>query len=376
MSSRQHLIRWILSGAFALAILTVGSLATTGQPWLGGIAAAESASSVRPPKNAVNVEPKKPGVQVPSGKDTQKWGAGGKVPTTVSPQPNSAEYWRRIRAGIQGGVSIPDTRAGTLVQTAGMNWVVARQNMIGKYGGWLLLATVVLLALFFALRRRIPIDGGPSGKEIERFAFWERFAHWLTASTFIILGTTGLIILYGRELLIPLLGKEAFAVLAELGKVAHNYLAFPFMLGILMMVVLWIRHNLPDKYDLPWLMKGGGLFSDKSHPAAKKFNAGQKFIFWSVVIGGIALSVTGLLLMFFPAKGNLADLMNYQMLHAIISLVMIAIILAHIYIGSLGMKGAFQAMGSGMVDENWAKQHHSVWVEETKGAKKSSGAAE
>jgi formate dehydrogenase subunit gamma len=160
-----------------------------------------------------------------------------------------------------------------------------------------------------------------------------------------------------------------------MGKIAHNYLGFAFIVGIVLMVLIWLRQNLPDKYDLPWLLKGGGLIT-KGHPAARKFNAGQKMIFWSVVIVGGIISYTGVLLMF-PEMRSLEDLQGRQYWHAVLSLVMIAVIIAHIYIGSLGMKGAFQAMGSGQVDENWAKQHHSAWVEEQsgKGGKAPAGGA-
>ncbi|MEH6833186.1 MAG: formate dehydrogenase subunit gamma, partial [Falsihalocynthiibacter arcticus] len=57
-----------------------------------------------------------------------------------------------------------------------------------------------------------------------------------------------------------------------------------------------------------------------------------------------------------------------QLWHAIVSLVLTAIIFAHIYIGSVGMEGAFDAMGSGEVEEQWAREHHSLWVEDVRKA--------
>jgi len=365
-----------LAGAVLLAsaFLLIGGVAEVGGIWANQ-AVAQSGGSVRPPADAKRWSPSKPGTIRPQGGDAQKFGKPGGQPKTLGPQKSRSGMWGDIRRGVQGKVSIPHQRAGYLIQP-GQTWRTLRNTKVFNFGVWVLAGTLIVLFLFFVYRRRIPIDGGESGKTVERFNNLERFAHWLTAVSFIILGLSGLIMLYGKSVLIPILGKSAFASLAMIGKVAHNYLGFAFLVGIVLMLVLWIRHNLPDKYDLPWLMKGGGLLT-KGHPAAKKFNAGQKMIFWSTVGIGGYIAYSGILLLF-PEARSLADLQSLQYWHAVLALVMIAVIIAHIYIGSLGMKGAFQAMGSGQVDENWAKQHHSVWAEEAagKGKASSGGAAE
>jgi formate dehydrogenase subunit gamma len=268
--------------------------------------------------------------------------------------------WRSLRRGARGTVSIPNKQAAVVIQSEGQVWRVFRNSTVFQYGAWLLLAVVVVLALFFLIRRRIKIDGGPAGRTVERFNFLERFAHWLAAVSFIILGLTGLNMLYGRAVLIPVMGKDAFAAMTHIFKLAHNYVGYAFIVGIVLMIVIWIRNNLPDKYDIPWLLKGGGLLT-KAHPPAKKFNAGQKVIFWSVVVIGGFISASGVILMF-PWLSSIQYLQWVQEWHAILALIMIAVIIAHIYIGTLGMQGAFQAMGTGQVDANWAKQHHSVWA--------------
>jgi formate dehydrogenase subunit gamma len=217
----------------------------------------------------------------------------------------------------------------------------------------------------------------------------ERFAHWLTAVCFIVLALTGLNLLYGKHVLLPVLGPTVFAALTLAGKYAHNYLAFGFMVGVVMMVVLWVRHNIPNKVDFQWLAKGGGLFVKGVHPPSKKFNAGQKFIFWTVVLGGLSLSLSGISLLFpftfamfeptysflnvfgFGLPTDLTpmdEMLHSQLWHTWIALGLIAIVIAHIYIGSLGMEGAFDAVGTGHVDENWAREHHNLWVEEVKSA--------
>jgi formate dehydrogenase subunit gamma len=348
-----------------LAFLLIGGVADIGLGWTNQ-AAAQSGGSVRPPASANKWAPSQPGKIVPQGGgDVQKGAGGGVVPKTVGPQESQPRMWRDIRRGVVGTTSGQNPRAGQLIQSQGWTWQIQRNTKVFNFGVWVLAGTLIVLLLFFIYRRRIPIDGGESGRTIERFNNLERFAHWLTAVSFVILGLTGLAMLYGKSVLIPILGKSGFASLMMLGKYAHNYLGFAFIVGIVLMVLIWLRHNLPDKYDIPWLMKGGGLLT-KAHPAARKFNAGQKMIFWSVVIIGGIIAYTGVMLMF-PESGTLADKQGNQYWHAILALVMIAVIIAHIYIGSLGMKGAFQAMGSGQVDENWAKQHHSVWVAEVSG---------
>ncbi|HUT48103.1 MAG TPA: formate dehydrogenase subunit gamma [Alphaproteobacteria bacterium] len=358
-----------------LAFLLIGGIADLGHWWTSQ-AAAQSGGSVRPPASANKWAPSRPGKISPQGGgDVQKGVGAGNLPKTTGPQQSQPRMWRDIRRGIQGKVSIPNQKAGYLIQSQGQMWRELRNTKVFKFGAWLLAGTVAVLFLFFIYRRRIPIDGGESGRTLERFNNLERFAHWLTATSFIILGLTGLAMLYGKAVLIPLIGKSGFASLMMLGKMAHNYLGFAFIVGIVLMAVIWLRQNLPDKYDIPWLLKGGGLIT-KGHPAARKFNFGQKMIFWSVVIIGGIISYTGVLLLF-PESGSLIDMQSNQYWHAVLSLVMIAVIIAHIYIGSLGMKGAFQAMGSGHVDENWAKQHHSAWVDEVAGkdGKASAGGA-
>ena len=254
-------------------------------------------------------------------------------------------------------------------------------------GGWAMLAVVIILALFFALRGRIRIEHGldPDGRTILRFNSLERFAHWLTASSFIVLALSGLNILYGKLLLPAIIGKSSFAALLLYGKLAHNYIAWAFMLGIVLMFVLWVKDNLPSVNDLKWLAVGGGLFTTGVHPPSARFNAGQKFIFWAVVLGGGSLALSGLSLLFpyeiavfaetfklinmvgFSLPTELTALQETQyalMWHGVVSLAMVVIIVGHIYIGSIGMEGAFDAVGDGEVDINWAKEHHSLWVEE------------
>lgn len=308
------------------------------------------------------------------------------------------ELWRALRYGSADiTVSSGGEVATVLMQDGGMRWLNWRQGPLASWGGYLLLATLALLILFYLIRGRIRIDGKKTGRTITRFETIERFGHWLLAGSFILLGITGLITLFGRAGLIPLIGKDAFATLAIGSKWIHNNVSWAFMLALAMVFVMWIVHNLPDRTDLKWLAKGGGLFKKGVHPPAKKFNAGQKLIFWSVILLGVSVSASGLSLLFpfeLPMFAATFDMLNAtgipqliglgelrselapheemqyaQLWHSIVAFLMMAIIIAHIYIGSVGMEGAFDAMGSGEVEEQWAREHHSLWVEEVKSTK-------
>jgi len=265
---------------------------------------------------------------------------------------------------ISGRVSIPDGNAANLIQPAGRDWRDFHRSKLPWIGGIAILGMLAMLAIFLMVRGRIRIREGFSGKTILRFSSFERFVHWLTASCFVILALSGLNVSFGRRLILPLVGPEAFSTMSHWAKLAHNYLAFPFMLGVLIMFLIWLKNNIPGKVDLEWIREGGGILSPDKHPPAKRFNAGQKGVFWIVVIGGTLMSVSGWFLLFPYLPGNVTVMQVWTVIHAVVAMLFIAAILAHIYIGTIGMEGAFDAMGTGEVDLNWAKQHHSLWVEE------------
>jgi formate dehydrogenase subunit gamma len=315
---------------------------------------------------------------------------GAKVIAPERPSNFDAEMWRKVREGIKGRVSIPDTKAAQLVQSDGEAWRNFRTGPLPRYGAWGIGGIVALLAAFFLLRGRIAIEDGWAGRTLQRFGEWERFCHWLLALSFVTLAVTGLNVLYGRHLLLPLIGAENFAWLSQWGKWLHNYVAFAFMAALLLTAINWIPQNLPGWRDVVWLVLGGGLLRKGSHPPAWKFNAGQKILFWLVILGGVSLSLSGLALLLpfqvalfaktFAALNKvfallaiewrlpttLSPLQEMQYAaswHSMVALALTVLIIAHIYIGTLGMQGAFSAMGTGQVDVNWAKEHHSLWAE-------------
>ena len=262
---------------------------------------------------------------------------------------------------IGGRITIPDQKAATLIRPAGREWVEFHQGTMHVIGAVAILGILALLAVFFFTRGPIKIEAGRSNQTITRFGTVERFIHWTTATCFIILAISGVNVTFGKVLLMPIIGEAAFASFTQLGKFAHNYLAFPFMIGLALMFLVWVKDNIPGMIDVRWFAQGGGLVG-KGHPEAKRFNGGQKLVFWSVILGGAALSVSGWYLQFPYLAGGVLNLQFWNVVHGIVGVVLIGAMLAHAYIGSIGMEGAFDAMGSGEVDLNWAREHHGLWV--------------
>ncbi|MCS3497105.1 formate dehydrogenase subunit gamma [Bradyrhizobium japonicum] len=264
---------------------------------------------------------------------------------------------------IQGRVSIPDQRSGVLMQPAGREWREFRNVALRWIGGVAILGMLAVLVIFYLTRGMVRLEGGRSGRTIVRFTSYERFVHWMTATCFIILAISGLNITFGRPLLLPLIGHEAFSEWSQWAKYAHNFLSFPFTIGVVLIFLLWIAGNVPNRLDVDWVKRGGGIVGH-DHPPASRFNAGQKAIYWIVVLGGGLVAATGYELMFPFYLSGIEGMQLAQMVHATVSVLFVAVMLAHIYIGTIGMEGAFEAMGNGTVDVNWAKEHHSLWLEE------------
>jgi formate dehydrogenase subunit gamma len=291
----------------------------------------------------------------------------GSNPTALSV--NEQQLFEEL-GKIEGRVTIPNQRAGLLEQAHGRDYRAFHEGALPWITGIAILGMLAILILFLLIRGRIRMDVY-SGIKILRFNWFERFNHWMTATAFIVLALTGVNYVFGKRLLMPILGPDAFADWSAFAKMAHNFMSWPFMVGIAIMLVIWVKDNFPDHYDWAWLRAGGGFFN-RSHPPAARFNAGQKLIFWTVILGGAALSASGIVMLFPFALADIGGMQLAQYIHAVTGVIMFAIILAHIYIGSIGQEGAFDAMGNGEVDLAWAEAHHRIWVEEQQ-AKTASG---
>src|SRR6202162_3996896 len=262
---------------------------------------------------------------------------------------------------IEGVIDIPDSKAAVLIQPAGRTWDYFHEVLLHWGGAVVILGTIALLGLAYVIVGRIRIAAGRSGRRILRFEAFERYSHWLTAASFVVLGLTGLNITFGKIVLLPLIGPDAFSSLSQAAKYVHNFTSFAFMVGLVLIAVIFFRDNLLERVDIDWLRQGGGFIKGK-HASAGRFNLGEKLVYWLSLAAGIAVSVSGLLLLF-PFYGtDIADMQLSQVVHAVVAILFVALILAHIYIGTLGMEGAFEAMGTGEVDLNWAEEHHDLWL--------------
>jgi formate dehydrogenase subunit gamma len=298
--------------------------------------------------------------------------APGENPSGAKPTADAVNEEFLFKQGdkIQGRVSIPDQKSANLIQPQGRDYRAFHEGALPWIGAIAILGMVLALAAFFFWRGRIEQDE-VSGQKIQRFNAFERFTHWMTAVSFIVLALSGLNYVFGKRLIMPLIGPDAFGTLSQLAKYSHIYLAWPFIIGVAIMLVVWVKDNIPNRVDVAWLKAGGGMLG-KGHPSAYRFNAGQKVVFWMVTGFGAAMAVTGIIMMFPFSFADVNGMQTAQYVHAIVGVLFVAGILAHIYIGSLGMAGAYDAMGNGKVDVAWARAHHDLWVEEQQ-AKTASG---
>jgi formate dehydrogenase subunit gamma len=262
---------------------------------------------------------------------------------------------------VEGRIDIPDTKAGVLIQPAGRTWDYFHEVVLHWASAIVIAGTIFLLGLAYLIIGRIRIAEGRSGKKILRFKAFERFSHWLTAVSFVILGLTGLNITFGKVVLLPVIGPDAFASVSQAAKYVHNFTSFSFVAGLVLIAVIFFQDNLPQKVDVEWLKQGGGFIKDKHAPAGR-FNLGEKLVYWFSLAAGVAVSVSGFLLLFPFFGTDIAQMQLAQVVHAVVAVLFVALILAHIYIGTLGMEGAFEAMSTGEVDLNWAKEHHDLWL--------------
>ena len=285
-------------------------------------------------------------------------------PDAEDPQNPRAEYWRAVRGGAEGYTAASGGyTVNSLIQGSGQNWRHLRNGPIATYGGAALLLAIVFFAVLFTLRGQVRIEPGPANVTVPRWSLFERFLHWYTAILFVVLALTGLSLLFGRARLISMLGTQGFAGWAGLSMSIHNFLGPAFMAGVLVMIGMWLRNNIPARYDWEFFTQGGGFLKNK-HPHAGKANAGEKlFVFWlGLVVAGTVVCVTGLILDF-PNFGQSRETMRLaHTLHSTTSLIWIVLMLGHTYLGSVGIEGALKGMTSGRVDLNWAKQHNDIWL--------------
>ena len=360
----QSMIRRLAVAAVAVLALAGVAVAQDAVPAPGGVAKAGPPAGFVAP-----AEPKPEDTNAQRGKS----------------QPgNNAPFWRDVReSGNKQGVnSLPGAESGALIQAftqypgskftnAGEAWRQVRNNWIIPYGGALLLIVAVAIGLFYWRKGALGGHAPDTGRVIERFTYFERAAHWTNAIAFSILAISGLVMAFGKFIVLPVIGGTLFGWLTYALKTAHNFAGPVFAVSLVVVFITFVRDNFPNASDLAWLRKGGGLFGGKEVPS-HRFNAGEKVIFWGGVFTlGLVVVASGLVLdKLVPGMVyTRGDMQVAHMIHAVATLLMIAMFLGHIYLGTLGMKGAYQGMRTGYVDEGWAREHHELWHDDIKAGK-------
>ena len=397
--NRSSVTKYIQSGLMAAGLMLVGVLSVSAQtaPAAPAMPAAPTAAvaPVAPVAKAASADSAKTGalgVQsanifsiAPDANTDPKYadqnnGERGKV------QPgNNAPMWRQVGAGVTGYSSLPASEApeaGNLIQpfvqypgskltTAGEAWRQVRNNFIIPYGGSLLLIVALAIAIFYYGKGTMKLHGAETGRKIERFTPLERAAHWTNAITFVALAVSGLVIAFGQYFLLPVMGSALFGWLAYALKNIHNFAGPLFAVSLIIVFVTFIKDNMPSKEDITWLLKGGGMFSGQEVPS-HRFNAGEKVVFWFGVLGlGVIVVASGLVLdKLIPGLIYERGTMQIaNMIHGVATVLMMAMFMGHIYMGTVGMQGAYSAMRTGYVDETWAKEHHELWYNDIKAGK-------
>jgi formate dehydrogenase subunit gamma len=296
---------------------------------------------------------------------------------------NLSPTWREVKEGTKNYSSLPGAEMGVLIQpkaqfpgqdratTAGEAWRQYRNGPLTKFGGWLLVAALVGMALVYVIFGKIRLKGQKSGRLIERFTPIERITHWTAAISFVLLAVSGLVMLFGKYILLPVFGHTLFGWLTYALKNIHNFVGPLFTVSIIMLFVIFVKDNFPHVSDIKWLTRAGGAIG-KGHVSAGRFNAGEKLWFWGgVVVLGLIVSASGFVLdMIVPGiaytRGNM-QIAN--IIHLIGAVLVATVSLGHIYMGTVGMEGAYDAMRTGYVDDTWAKEHHDLWYDDIQNGK-------
>ena len=297
---------------------------------------------------------------------------------------NNAPIWRAVRnsGAVEGTTNLPGAEKGVLIQsftqypgsrytTAGEAWREVRNRWILPYGGSLLLIVLLALALFYFGKGPVGGHVGDTGRVVERFTPFERAAHWANAVAFVLLALSGIVMAFGKFFLLPILGSLLFGWLTYALKTLHNFVGPLFVVSLVIVLLTFVRDNLPRAGDLAWIKRAGGLFGAAEVPS-HRFNAGEKLVFWGgVFVLGFFVVASGLVLdQLLPDLAYLrGDMQVAHMVHATAAVLMMALFAGHIYMGTIGMKGAYAAMRTGFVDEAWGDEHHALWMDDIRAGK-------
>ena len=287
---------------------------------------------------------------------------------------NNAPTWRHVRSGDAHTTQVRGRETGVLIQAGGETWRRIRNGPITLVFGVLLIAVPILIWSFYRYGGPMKLHGKPSGRMIERFSKWERTVHWFTAVSFVVLAVTGILMLFGKHFLLPVIGYSAFSWFAAFSKNLHNFVGPLFIFCVACIFVTFLRDNVFRRMDMQWLLKMPQVLTGKAHVPSGRFNAAEKGWFWGgVAFLGLVVSTSGLVLDFPNFDQTRHTMQIANIVHGVGALLFVLASFGHIYMGTIGTEGAYQAMKTGMVDETWAKEHHELWYDEVKAGKRSGG---
>ena len=352
-----------LLGALILGAVLAAPFAAVAQAQTPAAKPAEAASPAAPttaPTKEAGKVPGAPQIQAPTP-------AAGS--TAVPGWNNPPKAWESLSESRQYA-SIPGAETNRLIQSTGREWRAFRNGPLTRYGGYFFALVLAVLTVFYLVRGPLRLHGQPTGRVIERFNAVERASHWVTAISFVLLAISGIVILWGKHVILPWLGYSGFSWLTIVSKNIHNFVGPLFIFALVVMFLLYVKDNFFRSYDFEWVKRAGGMFGGQEVPSGR-FNAGEKAWFWlGIVILGVTISVTGLMLDF-PNWNQTRELMQQaNVVHGVAAVIFIGVSFGHIYLGTIGMHGAYRAMRDGYVDETWAREHHALWYEDVRAGKR------
>jgi formate dehydrogenase subunit gamma len=353
--------------ALPLAVAAQAPSATAPAP-PKGLAADDAQRSNHPP----------PPITAPTGKVPVNPERGMKPEKSTATGSTAIPGWNRPPASWAAPsrtpqyASLPGRETNILVQVTGREWRELHNGPLTRYGGWIPPLVLGAIMLFYLLKGPIRLHGKPTGRLIERFNAVERASHWTMAITFVLLALSGTVMLWGKYLILPWLGYTGFSGLVTVAKTLHNFVGPLFIASMAVSFVLFVKDNRVRAHDVKWLLRLGGMFGKGGEVPSGRFNGGEKAWFWGgMVLLGAVVSVTGLILDF-PNWNQGREMMQLaNLVHGAGAILFIAGAFAHIYIGTIGMEGAYRAMRRGYVDEEWAREHHALWYEDVKRGERS-----
>ena len=282
---------------------------------------------------------------------------------------NNNEAWRQARSGDPRYTTTTVTGRETdvLIQSWGDTWRRIRNGPVTFYGGWLLVLVIAAILGLYMWKGPVRLHEPLSGKPMLRFTALEMTVHWTTAISFCLLGITGLIMFFGKHVLLPVIGYTLFGWLTQLSKLVHNFIAPLFIVSVLVMVLIWARDNVWKSWDWTWLRRSWAFFMKSEHIPSGRFNGGEKVWFWGgVLFLSIVMAWSGLVLLFPNFDQTRHTMQEAWIWHATAAMLYIAAAFGHIYMGTIGVEHTYGNMRHGWTDETWAKEHHEIWYREVK----------